>query len=195
MELFKKFLLTKYDIKIKWTTKLKGGMRMGKAGKLSRYIFTVIVMFISWIMLTSTFRKDELVAGFIVSLLVAIGSFEYLTEHGLGHFSPKRILYLLIYSPYYIWQILLANFDVAYRVVSPSMPIKPGFVIIKTNLKTDSGKLALANSITMTPGTLTIDAKNDEILIHWIYVKDETIEGATREVGTPFEKYLKEIFG
>ncbi len=168
---------------------------MEKVGKLNKYVFTVAVMFISWVMLTSTFRPDELITGLIVSLLVALGSFEYLTEHGLGHFSPKRIAYLILYGPYYLWQIILANFDVAYRVIAPSMPIKPGFVAIKTDLKTDSGKLALANSITMTPGTLTIDAKDDVLLIHWIYVKDKTLEGATKEIGGPFEKYLKEIFG
>ncbi len=168
---------------------------MEKVGKLNKYVFTVVVMFVSWVLLTSTFRLDELITGFVASLIVALGSFEYLTEHGLGHFSPKRILYLILYVPYYLWQIILANFDVAYRVLAPSMPIKPGFVVLKTDLKTDSGKLALANSITMTPGTLTIDAKDDTILIHWIYVKDETLEGVTRDVGTPFEKYLKEIFG
>ncbi len=168
---------------------------MEKAGKLNRYIFTVVVLYVSWILLTATTHKDELIAGLIVSLLVAIGSFDYLSEHGLGHFSPKRVMYLIIYAPYYLWQILLANFDVAYRVLAPSMPIKPGIVKVKTGLKTDAGKLALANSITMTPGTLTMDVKDDTLLVHWIYVKDETVEGATKEIGTPFEKYLKEIFG
>ena len=168
---------------------------MEKAGKLNRYIFTVVVLYVSWILLTATTHKDELIVGLIVSLLVAIGSFDYLSEHGLGHFTPKRVMYLIIYAPYYLWQIIVANFDVAYRIVSPSMPIKPGIVKVKTNLKTDSGKLALANSITMTPGTLTIDIKDDILLVHWIYVKDETTEGATKEIGTPFEKYLKEIFG
>ncbi len=168
---------------------------MEKAGRLNKAIFTFIVMFVSWLMLTSTFRVDEVVTGLVVSLLIAIGASEYFTEHGLMHLSPKRVFYLILYGPYYIWQIIKANFDVAYRLLSPDMPIKPGFVAIKTNLKTDSGKLALANSITMTPGTLTIDAKDNTLLIHWIYVKDKSVEGATEEIGTPFEKFLKEIFG
>ncbi len=168
---------------------------MEKAGRLNRFIFTLIVMFASWLMLTVTLRKDELVVGFVVSFLVALVGSDYLSEHGLAHFSPKRIIYLILYIPYYLWQILLANFDVAYRVLSPSMPIKPGIVKVKTNLKTDSGKLSLANSITMTPGTITIDAKDDTLLVHWIYVKDASVEGATREIGAPFEKFLKEIFG
>ncbi len=168
---------------------------MGKAGKLNKGIFTFVVMFIGWLMLTATFRTDEVITGAVVAALVAIGASEYFSEHGLAHLSPKRLVYLVIYAPYFIWQIIKANLDVAYRVLSPSMPIKPGFVAIKTDLKTDSGKLALANSITMTPGTLTIDAKDDTLLIHWIYVKEDSLEGATREIGTPFEKFLKEIFG
>ncbi len=168
---------------------------MEKAGKLNKYIFTVIVLYASWILLTATFRVDELVVGLIVSLLVALGTFDYLTEHGLAHLSLKRLWYLIIYIPYYLWEMLLANFDMAYRVLAPSMPIKPGIVEIHTDLKTDVGKLALANSITLTPGTLTMDIKDDILLIHWIYVKEQSIEGATREIGGRFEKFLKEIFG
>ncbi len=168
---------------------------MEKAGKLNRYIFTVIVLYVAWLLLTATTRMDELVVGLIVSLLVAIGSFDYLTEHGLRNLSPKRLFYLLIYIPYYLWQVILANFDMAYRVLAPSMPIKPGIVTVRTNLKTDMGKLSLANSITLTPGTLTMDVKKDTLLVHWIYVKDQTTEGATREICGRFEKFLKEIFG
>ncbi len=168
---------------------------MEKAGKLNRYIFTVVVLYIAWILLTSTFRLDELLVGLLVSLLVALGTYDYLSEHGLRNLSPKRLWYLIIYIPYYLWEMILANFDMAYRVLSPKMPIKPGIVEIHTDLKTDVGKLALANSITLTPGTLTMDVKDDTLLIHWIYVKDETVDGATREIGGRFEKFLKEIFG
>ncbi len=168
---------------------------MEKAGKFNRYIFAVIVLYVSWILLTATFRKDELIVGLIVSLLVAIGTYDYLSEYGLRHLSPKRLWYLAIYIPYYLWEMILANFDMAYRVLAPGMPIKPGIVEVHTDLKTDTGKLALANSITLTPGTLTMDVKDDTLLVHWIYVKEETVEGATREIGGRFEKFLKEIFG
>ncbi len=168
---------------------------MEKAGKLNRYIFTVIVLYAAWLLLTATTRTDELIVGLVVSLLVGIGSFDYLTEHGLRNLSPKRLFYLIIYTPYYLWQVILANFDMAYRVLAPSMPIKPGIVMVHTDLKTDVGKLALANSITLTPGTLTMDVKDDMLLVHWIYVKDETIQGATHEICGRFEKFLKEIFG
>ena len=64
---------------------------------------------------------------------------------------------------------------------------------VKTSLKTDVGKLLLANSITLTPGTLTVDVVDDTLFIHWINVQDEDIEGATRAIVSKFEKHIRTI--
>jgi multicomponent Na+:H+ antiporter subunit E len=74
------------------------------------------------------------------------------------------------------------------------MPIKPGIVVIETQLKSDIAKLILANSITLTPGTFTLDVIGDKLLIHWINVKTEDIDEATNLIGRRFEKYLNVIF-
>jgi len=74
------------------------------------------------------------------------------------------------------------------------MPIKPGIVIIKTGLKSDIAKMILANSITLTPGTFTLDIVGDTLLIHWINVRAENITEATEIIGEKFEKYLRVIF-
>jgi multicomponent Na+:H+ antiporter subunit E len=88
-----------------------------------------------------------------------------------------------------------ANFDVLYRVLHPQMPIKPGIVKIKTNLKTDSGITALANSITLTPGTMTVDLTDDGFLyVHWINVRSDDIEQATKIIAGTFEWFIKRIF-
>jgi len=113
---------------------------------------------------------------------------------GFPPISIKRIVYLIIYIIVLLKEIVKANFDVAYRVLHPKMPIKPGIVIIKTELKQDIAKMILANSITLTPGTFTLDIKGDELLIHWIYVKTEKKEESTKEIGERFEKYLKVVF-
>jgi len=100
----------------------------------------------------------------------------------------------LIYIPVFFWEMLKANFDVAYRVVHPTMPIRPGIVQIKTNLSSDIAKLILGNSITLTPGTLTIEIVGDNLLIHWINVQTEDVKQATAIIGERFEKYLKVVF-
>ena len=65
---------------------------------------------------------------------------------------------------------------------------------IETGLKSDSGKLALANSITLTPGTLTMDVEGDKLLIHWINVKSTDTKKATKAISSRFERFLKVIF-
>jgi len=160
---------------------------------LSRYAATAGALFCLWLLLTSTGEFQEVLAGVILALLVAGLGYKGFTRRGLGIFSPRRLVHLLIYVPVFFWEMIKANFDVAYRVVHPRMPIRPGIVAIKTELKTDIGKLFLANSITLTPGTLTMDVRGEYMFIHWINVKDEDVEKASQLISGRFEKHLKAI--
>jgi multicomponent Na+:H+ antiporter subunit E len=66
---------------------------------------------------------------------------------------------------------------------------------VRTSLKTDVAKTCLANSITMTPGTLTVDMNGEgELYIHWINVRDERVERATEIIVERFERILKRVF-
>ena len=167
---------------------------MPRENTVSKIVFTVLILFGFWLLLVSTLNIQEVIFGFAIAVLISLGSYRLFTEHGLSHMNPKRLLVLIIFIPYYIVLVIYANLDMAYRVLSPSLPIKPGIVEVKTELKTDSGKLALANSITLTPGTITMDIIDDRIFVHWIYVRDESIEGSTKVIVKPFEKLLKVIF-
>ncbi|MCP5064103.1 MAG: hypothetical protein GY936_16810 [Ignavibacteriae bacterium] len=90
--------------------------------------------------------------------------------------------------------LIKSNFDVARRVISPSLPINPGIVKYSTKLKSDIAKVVLANSITLTPGTLTVDIVGDALHIHWLDVKSKDPDVIFKEVGEQFETILKEIF-
>jgi multicomponent Na+:H+ antiporter subunit E len=85
---------------------------------------------------------------------------------------------------------------VAYRVSHPDLPINPGIVKVKTTLKSDTGLTFLANSITLTPGTMSvdIDQENGFMYIHWIDVKDKDIQKATEIIVKIFEDVLRRIF-
>ncbi|MFH1407197.1 MAG: Na+/H+ antiporter subunit E, partial [Candidatus Omnitrophota bacterium] len=98
--------------------------------------------------------------------------------------------------PMFLWECLKANIDVALRVLHPKLPINPGIVKVKTTLKSDTGLTFLANSITLTPGTLCVDIDSREgiLYIHWIDVKAEDTAGATQAIVYRFEKILKKIF-
>lgn len=73
---------------------------------------------------------------------------------------------LLLYVPWLIWQIILSSLQVAYVVLHPRMPINPSLLKFKTKLPNIAARVILGNSITLTPGTLTINIDDDEFLVH-----------------------------
>lgn len=133
--------------------------------------------------------------GVIASLITSILLVEVFTKHPHKLYAVKRWLWFIYYIPFFFYYCLMANLDVVYRVVHPKMPIKPGIVKVKTKLTNDSALTFLANSITLTPGTLTVDLTDDGYLyIHWINVKSVDIEEATKLIVEQFEKILSKIF-
>jgi len=162
--------------------------------KVKGFIWLLAVTFILWLALTSNLNWQELICGIIVCLIVSLFGAHVYSKLGLPRLTLKGIVFSLAYIVVLLWEIIKANFDVAYRVVHPKMPIKPGIVVIETHLKSDIAKLILANSITLTPGTFTLDIIGDKLLIHWINVKADGIDEATNLIGRRFEKYLSLIF-
>lgn len=73
---------------------------------------------------------------------------------------------LFYYLPWLVWQIITASIQVAYVVISPKMPINPSIIRFKTKLNKVTAKVILGNSITLTPGTITIDLNEDEFIVH-----------------------------
>lgn len=165
-----------------------------------RRLIYFILAFVIWILLTWPFADGKvdlqvMAAGLIASIIVAFLFHEMLPKEHHVFISPVRIFWLLVFLPVYFYYVVVANLDVVYRVLHPKMPIKPGIVKIKTNLKSASGITALANSITLTPGTLTVDLTDDGFLyIHWINVQSDDVDEATKLIAQKFEWFLKRIF-
>ena len=154
-----------------------------------------VLSFIIWLLLTWTLDIQIIIIGIIASAGVAILFHNILPEEHHAFVSPVRLFWLLAYIPVFFYYLIKANFDVVYRAIHPDMPINPGIVKVKTDLKTQSGITALANSITLTPGTMTVDLTDDGILyIHWINVKSTETEEATKFIAQRFEWFLKRIF-
>jgi len=162
--------------------------------KARGFAWLLMISFALWLALSSKLDWPELICGGLVCLIISLFGAGIYSKLGLPPLSLKRILFSFVYIIVLFWEIIKSNFDVAYRVIHPKMPIKPGIVVIKTSLKSDIAKMILANSITLTPGTFTLDVIGDELLIHWINVKTEDIDEATNMIGERFEKYLRVIF-
>jgi len=157
-------------------------------------LFLFVILMLVWVLLTS-WNTQEIVAGIIVSVLIVLLTMKLEPVLGAIRVNPKSILYSILYFFTFIKELIVSNLDVARRVLSPSLPINPGFVKVNTRLKSKIGKLVLANSITLTPGTLTAEVEGDHLYIHWIDVTEDKIDGATKEIVGKFEKYLEVIFG
>lgn len=162
--------------------------------KLTRFFINWLFLMIVWIGFTTTFAMQEIAIGLLVSGLISALTIRLFTCCTLSILAPQRIFYMVYYLIIFTRELIKSNFDVARRVLTPSLPINPGIVKFKTKLPTHYAKMVLANSITLTPGTLTIDVIDDTFYIHWIDVKTTDPEEAFLEIAETFEKILLKIF-
>jgi len=155
--------------------------------------FLFVFLAAAWLLIVSSVRLSELIIGAVVVVAVIIATRQARVLYGGLKLSFKLLIFAPLYFLVFLWQLILSNFDVARRVLSPSLPINPGIVKVHTKLDSSIGKLILANSITLTPGTLTLDAEGDSLFIHWIDVKGENADAASESIVAGFERWLKEI--
>jgi len=165
-----------------------------KAITFSKFAYNWLLLFIVWYGFTTTFALPELITGIIVSFAVTMITAKVMNCCGLDILLPNKLFYILKYVVVFVMALLKANFDVARRVVSPSLPINPGIVEFETKLDNEFAKMVLANSITLTPGTLTVDLIGNRYFIHWIDVETEDPEKAHAAIAKDFEDILLKIF-
>jgi multicomponent Na+:H+ antiporter subunit E len=159
-----------------------------------KYIVAFIVLLGFWLLFTFSLKMPNLIVGAVASLLTILFFSKYFIKPVWKMLEPQRYFWFIIYLIVFIWECIKANFDVAYRVLHPAMPIKPGIVKVKLSLKTNIAKTILANSITMTPGTISVDLIDDTLYVHWIYVSSTNPKEYSRKVAGRFEKYIRRIF-
>lgn len=157
-------------------------------------IFDFVIIFSIWLALVWSIEIPDVIAGILVTFILILLFGDMFPVEITKLFHPIRIFWILIYIPHFIWYIVKSNFDVTYRVFHPEMPIKPGIVRVKTTLKSDIAKTFLANSITLTPGTLTVDCVKDNLYVHWINIVSDDPEVEAKIIVEKFERYLKKIF-
>lgn len=153
------------------------------------------LLFLVWLALMAPLSPQDIGTGFVLVLLLASLPLPGLSVYKEIPLFPKRVLFLLLYILVLIKEICKANIDVALRVVRPVIPIKPGIVRVSTKLESKLGRWVLANSITLTPGTITVETKGKDVYVHWISITADDADSATAQIVTQFEKYLEVVFG
>lgn len=160
-------------------------------------IVVFILAFLVWMALTMG-GVQEIAAGIVVAAIVSLtaGRFLFAPAAPAKRGFFRRILSAFLYVFVFLWEVIKANIHVASIVLHPLCPIKPGIVKIRTRLTRDVAITILGNSVTLTPGTFTVDVNPEkkELYIHCIEVRSVDIEANTKAIGGKFESLLTEVF-
>lgn len=156
------------------------------------WLFASLLMF--WLLLTQSLAADEVLAGVIISLLIVVLSPQSVSQ--LSGFKPGWLfpLHFAQFLGLFLWALIRSNFDMARRVLSPQIPLQPELVEVSTELQSELARLILANCITLTPGTLSVDINANTLLVHWIDCSDpQDLSANTAAIVQPFESALKKF--
>lgn len=171
-----------------------------KKTKFPAVVSTFVVCYAFWILITWSLHYQELIAGAVVSLAASLFSSRFfIHEKAFYLFNPLRFFTLVYYCLVpFMWELAKSNWDVAKRALSPSLPINPGIVRVPSELKSEYGRAMLANSITLTPGTITMEVTEKygqtNYYIHWIDVGTSDPRKAGEAIKGTLEKWIRRIW-
>jgi multicomponent Na+:H+ antiporter subunit E len=162
--------------------------------KIIRIVMTVFYLMAGWLLFTGTVAAVPVLLGLCFSTIVAFLTYHlFIDVHEVERRALIPRLYLLIaYLVLIMAKVYIASFRIAWRVVSGN--ITPRIVHFRSRLRSDLARVALANSITLTPGTLTLDLDEDHLIVHWLDAPTTHSGYAARLIAGPFERWLKKIW-
>ncbi|MDO8989505.1 MAG: Na+/H+ antiporter subunit E [Sideroxyarcus sp.] len=156
-------------------------------------LFATLLFF--WVWMNGSVAGDVIIVGVLASFIIAL-----IFRNGSSIFSdfkptPRALVYSLLYILFFLKELVKSNLSLAAIVLSPALPLNPGIVKVRTRLKSRMGRLLLANSISLTPGTLTVEMKGEWFYIHCVTVKSADTDAATAAIVAGFERYLEVMYG
>jgi len=154
----------------------------------TKFLSNLLLSFI-WVALTGTFTLEYFIFGFMLSYALMWIITTNRREDQYFKRGPKLVGFIF----FFLYELVKANIQVAYDVITPKYYMKPGIIRIPLHAKTDLEITLLANLITLTPGTLSLDVSDDKkvLYVHAMYVRDK--DEFIRSIKNGFEKRLLEI--
>jgi len=153
-------------------------------------LFFGLMLLLTWLLLQNSIAPGHIVLGTVLAIVIPL-----LT----APFSPQQVLIrsprmLLIYLARLLWDILIANLHVARLVLSPTPTLRPGFVELPLTVKNEFAIAVLANTISLTPGTVSAELSSDHtrLLLHCLDIEDEAT--LLEQIKTRYETPLREVF-
>ena len=153
-----------------------------------------VLLWLVWFAANSSLAVESIVTGAAIAAVLAHIFASRFDVWGVIRFSPARLYHFFCYTSTFAIELVRANLNMLRYVYSPRIDIAPGIVKIKIRLKSPVGRLALANSIALTPGSLVIDIKGDALFIHWLDIQTTDPDEAARIIAAPFEEHLEKVF-
>jgi len=161
----------------------------------SKALGPAILTFIAYVVFSGSVSGYDLVTGIVIAAITGVLVSDILVTDAKKSLDIRRLGWMIAYSVYYLTVAeLKSHISFAPKVLTGR--IRPGVVAVKTPLKTEYGMVTLANSITNTPGTATvdIDVDNQTLYVHWLWVETEEEEGIREKIAKPFERFIEHIF-
>lgn len=179
-----------------------------KKATIPAVLSTSVICYLFWLVITGQLAQifagnpsaQVLIAGVIVCVGTALFAARFFIHKSPFYlWNPVRLAKLLVYVlPVFLWELLKANWDVAKRALNPKLPVNPGIVKVPVDLKEEYAQSMLANSITLTPGTITMNTVEEEgqlyYYIHWIDVATQDGKEAGDAIKGTLEKWVRRIW-
>jgi multicomponent Na+:H+ antiporter subunit E len=154
-----------------------------------------VVLFVIWMIANASLAVEPALVGAAITLVLAHAFASSSEAWSRLRLTPRALYHFVAYSGTFVVELARANLNMMAYVYAPRINIRPGIVKVRTRLESPIGRLALANSIALTPGSLVIDIRDDTLFVHWLDVKTTDIDEATQALVVPFEKHLEKVFG
>lgn len=154
----------------------------------NRFLSNILLTFI-WVAITGNFTFSNFLFGFLLSFFILRMVTRGTNEAKYFRIAPKVVAFIF----YFIYELVKANIEVAIEVMTPKFKMTPGIVKLPLDAETDLEISFLANLISLTPGTLSLDVSDDRkvLYVHSMYIKDR--ESFIAGIKNGFEKRLLEI--
>lgn len=149
-----------------------------------------LILALVWAAVTGTFTPSNLVFGFALGFLVMFFTRSIIGTPNYGN----KVLAVIRLLLFFIWELIRANLRVALEVLTPGLRIRPGVIAIPLDVKSDAEITLLANLITLTPGSISLDISIDRsvLYLHAMYIDDP--DEVRREIKEGFERRVMEVF-
>ncbi|MBD3369010.1 cation:proton antiporter [Candidatus Fermentibacteria bacterium] len=159
-----------------------------------RFTITFLSLLGGWLLFTWSLDVGSVLAGIASSLLVSALTYSFFideTEAGRRAHLP-RVHVFLLFVCLLVFNMYVASFRVLWKIVKGD--INPRVVHFRTRLKTDIARVALTSSITLTPGTITLDLTEDHLIVHWLDAQTTHSRYAGELIKGMYEKLLKRVW-